>query len=526
MHYLFCCFYSSGLWPFSTVGWPHAVQNPDEFPSKAQEFSRYYPGNVLETGYDILFFWVARMVTMGLELTNQLPFHTIYLHGLIRDAQGQKMSKTKGNVIDPIDTISSFGSDALRYTLVTSSTPGQDVSLAMEKIEFNRNFVNKLWNIGKYIDHCTTQLVQKHYDGDRSRLQDALKAHSIVDELRSDSQRWNHLHLSERYILSQHHELIKEVNEMLSNYQFAESGKAISEFLWNELADWYIEVSKTHLRAGTIEQQVRTLSILYYIWDHSLRLLHPYMPYVTEILYQQIPHHQRIPKHESIMIAPFPQPQSSPDSKLANAHLCVSSTGDLITDSIAVKTFQKFQEIIKQIRNLRAEYNVDVNKKLPIILKVNSQPDINSQASMLKSLLLEKAGLGLLCKVDDENISVLLPNELAEESTIQSMKGVNIRSESTIHSTSNKLIHLIIDEDIELYIPQSELIDKEKERQRLKKQLEKLQKDIDGLENRLSNDSFRLKAPESLVMDTQAKLQDSLQQKAAIERSINQLHSA
>lgn len=527
-------FFSSGLWPFSTVGWPHAVHHPDQYPSKVQEFSRYYPGSVLETGYDILFFWVARMVTMGLELTNQLPFHTIYLHGLIRDAQGQKMSKTKGNVIDPIDTISSFGSDALRYTLVTSATPGQDVSLAMEKIEFTRNFVNKLWNIGKYIDHCATQLTQQQYAGDRARLHDALRAHSIVDQVTSNVQLWDHLHVSERYILSKHHELIQLVNELLSNHQFAESGKLINDFLWNEFADWYLEVSKTHLRAGSLDQQLRTLSILYYIWDHSLRLLHPYMPYVTEILFQQIPAHQsQQSKHESIIIAPFPQPSSSPDSHLSNAELLVSSNGDLMMDAGSVNTFQKFQEMIKQIRNVRVEYHVDVNKKLPIIIKVNQQADMTSQLRMLKALLQEKAGLALLCKVDDDNISVIFPHDtttthlVGNEAADSIMNAVKMISESAVSSpsASNQLIHLIIDEDIELYIPQSELIDKEKELHRLKKQLEKVQKEIDGLEKRLSNDSFRLKAPEALVQETKAKVQEFVQQKVAIEKSVNQLHA-
>ena len=222
-------FRSSGLWPFATVGWPAS-----EHDAKS-DLSRFYPAAVLETGYDILFFWVARMVMMGLELTDKSPFHTIYMHGLVRDGQGQKMSKTKGNVIDPLEVVDQFGADALRYSLVTGSTPGQDVPLSMERIEANRNFANKLWNAGKYLQNVLAAVPAE------GRAQLAVTGPMSAAEMAA-------LPVAERYIVSRCHGLVTEVTASLEAYSFGDAGRQIYEFLWDEYADWYIEVSKTRMR--------------------------------------------------------------------------------------------------------------------------------------------------------------------------------------------------------------------------------------------------------------------------------------
>ena len=209
------------------------------------------------------------MVMMGIEFTGKAPFHTIYMHGLVRDGQGRKMSKTTGNVIDPIDTIDKFGCDALRYSLVTGSTPGQDIPLSMEKVEANRNFVNKLWNVGKYLANSQSKLSE----AERASL--AVVAHISSDEMKSFS-------LAERFIVSRCHKTIIDTTDLLEKYQFGEAGRIIYEFLWDEFADYYVEASKTRMQDEKSAQIA--LRVLVYCWDQSLKLLHPFMPFITEVL--------------------------------------------------------------------------------------------------------------------------------------------------------------------------------------------------------------------------------------------------
>lgn len=468
-------FVSSGLWPFATLGWPNEEHN------MKSDLAKYYPGDVLETGYDILFFWVARMVTMGLELTGKAPFKVVYLHGLVRDGQGQKMSKTKGNVIDPIDTISQFGTDALRYSLVTGSTPGQDVPLSLERVESNRNFANKLWNVGKYVQHA---LSSTSCGVSREEL--------IVGRLMTKEE-IDGLLLPERFIVSKVHKLIDVVSSHLDRYEFGEAGKALYDFLWDDLADWYIEASKTHTRHEDLQVQKSTFKVLVYAWDIYLRLLHPYMPYVTETLWQNVPHSE-----ESLMVATWPSFSND-----------ASNAAPTYVDEDALKLFNKFQNLIRSIRNVRAQYNVDPGRKISIL--------VQSSSEVLTKVLNEEAkALIMLARIEEEGLEFIPWSSGANQDKIDVAKAFHDKG---------PFIHLIVEDGLEAYLPQSGLLDKEKELARLNKQSEKLQKEISGLEGRLTNKSFVEKAPENLVKEAKDKLSDLQVQLAAIHKSIDSLSS-
>jgi valyl-tRNA synthetase len=263
--------FSSGLWPFSTLGWPE--QTPD--------LAYFYPTSVMETGYDILFFWVARMMMLGCYLTDAPPFHTIYLHGLVRDKQGRKMSKSFGNVVNPLEVMDQQGTDALRFTLATSGTPGQDLNLNPERIEAARNFANKIWNITRFVISKLT------IEDRRWTIDDAPS--SIVYPLSSD------LTLADKWILSRYNRLLGEVDRLMRAYNFGEAGRQIHEFLWSEFADWYVEIAKTQLDGPSAgsgqadpQRQQATRELLYTVLEGSLRLLHPFMPFVTEEAWQYL----------------------------------------------------------------------------------------------------------------------------------------------------------------------------------------------------------------------------------------------
>src|SRR5690606_21654576 len=248
-------------------------------PEQTQDLKRFYPGSVMETGYEILVVWVARMVFMGIELMGEVPFHTVYLHGIVRDIEGAKMSKTKGNVIDPIEVTDEFGADALRYTPVTQASPGNDSRLSLQKVEAGRNFGNKLGNATRFaLRTISNHQVEMDQDGPARPTGD--------------------LQLADRWILSRLDEVTRSSTRLMENYLFGEAGRQVHDFIWNELCDWYIEASKVRKEDG--EGQV-VAQVLAYTIERSLRLLHPYMPFLTETLWQQVPH-----AGESIMVAPWP----------------------------------------------------------------------------------------------------------------------------------------------------------------------------------------------------------------------------
>ncbi len=335
--------FSSGLWPFSTLGWP------DDTP----DLRTYYPTTVMETGYDILFFWVARMIMMGLEFTGQVPFETVYLHGLVRDEHGRKMSKTLGNVIDPLEVMDEFGTDALRFTLLTGSTPGNDMNLSLQRVEANRNFANKLWNAGRLVLRAIDR-APRHPAG-------------LPDPT-----------LADRWILAREGEVRREAERLFQAFQFGEAGRQIYEFFWGEFADWYLEVSKLQMDAGP-ERAWLTARTMAAVYDTCLRLLHPFTPFVTEELWGRL--RQACQAHgdlyeptggweDALIVAAWPTPRPEEPG-----------------ETEAVQPFRLVMDIVRAIRNVRSEKGVEPSRRIPAILQAGGQVRLlESQRQVLAAL--------------------------------------------------------------------------------------------------------------------------------------------
>lgn len=463
--------FSSGLWPFATVGWPQDENK--EF----SDLARFYPSSCLETGYDILFFWVARMAMMGLELTGKSPFDTVYLHGLVRAADGTKMSKTKGNVLDPLDTVAKFGADSLRYSLVTGVTPGQDIPLNMEKIEANCNFANKLWNICKFV---TGNALKDLSEADVSEL--AVSGPIGREEFET-------LSLPEKYIVSKLHSLVGSITKDIESYQLGAAGSKIYEFLWDQYADWYVEISKTRIYEGAGgggETEAKAARrVLVYVLDFSLRLLHPYMPFVTEQLWHHLP---RAPKSDeqathALMLADWPEMEGEV----------------LVTDAAAVSAFECFQALTRSIRNARAEYNVEPGKRISAVVVAGGEIKIQIEKE-LKSLV-------ALAKLDPDQVSVY-------EAGSDEAKAAN----------SETSVQVIVQEGVEAYLPLSGLIDPVKERARLIKQREKLNSEIEKLAGRLNSNGFTDKAPPAVVDKVRSELTELEDQLGKVNTSLEAIH--
>jgi valyl-tRNA synthetase len=468
--------FSSGLWPFATVGWP---QNENV---EGSDLARFYPATCLETGYDILFFWVARMVMMGIELTGQSPFEVVYLHGLVRAADGTKMSKTKGNVIDPLDTVAEFGADSLRYSLITGGTPGQDIPLNMEKVEANRNFANKLWNCCKFV---TGNALKGIGEDEWSSL--AVSGTMSREE-------FDALPIPEKYIVSKCHALVASVTADIESYQqLGAAGSKVYEFLWDQFADWYIEISKTRLYetagGGGDEEARRTRRVLVYVLDTSLRLLHPYMPYVTEQLWHHLPRVQPDPNRaaNALMLADWPQ---------------LDDSAPLVSSDSAVKSFECFQALTQRIRNARAEYNVEPGKRISVLLVAKDD--------LFDMLQTEKKSLVALARLDADNTAV---HEAGSESATAVLSSDEYRN----------TIRLVVQDGVEAYLPLSGLIDPEKERQRLVKQSERLAKEIEKLSMRLQSKGFVDKAPPSIVAAAKHELAELEEQASKVKLSLEAL---
>nr|MBN1228714.1 valine--tRNA ligase [Anaerolineae bacterium] len=411
--------FSSGLWPFSTLGWPE--QTPD--------LARYYPTTMMETGYDILFFWVARMVMMGLSFTGTVPFSVVYLHGIVRDEFGRKMSKTSGNVADPIEVMDEFGTDALRFTLLTGSSPGNDMNLSLERIASNRNFANKIWNAARFL--------VSNLDGDEPLgLPPA-----------------DNLSLPDRWILSLLHHLIGQVNRLFEGHLYGEAGRQIVEFLWGEYADWYIEISKIWLYGEDEADKRRTRHILTYILDLCLRMLHPFIPYVTEEIWQHIPH-----EGETIMYAPWPE---------ADEHYL---------DEEAETGMDLLMTLVKGIRNIRSEYKVPPSRAIEILIEASDNADLLTGNQEIFNRLAN-------ADPDKLRITSTLP-EHTHQAAVVAASGVTV------------------------FIPLADLIDIDAERLRLRKELEQLQGLIARAEAVLANNDFVEKAPEEVVRRERDKLAD------------------
>ncbi|GAB4535852.1 MAG: valine--tRNA ligase [Anaerolineae bacterium] len=414
--------FSSGLWPFSTLGWP----------DETDDLKRFYPTDVMETGYDILFFWVARMIMQGLEMTGQVPFHTVYLHGLVRDAQGRKMSKTAGNVIDPLEMMDQYGTDALRFTLLTGSTPGNDMSLSEERIIANRNFANKLWNATRFV----VNNLGAAFESGLGTLNLAALA------------------LPDRWIISRHNRLIENVTQLMNTFQYGEAGRQIYEFLWGEYADWYIEIAKIRLYGTDARAQVTVRRVLVYVLDRTLRLLHPFMPFVTEAVWQHLPH-----GGDSLMLASWP------------------TAGDI--DPEAEAAMQLVMETVRAIRNIRAEYNVEPARRILAYVVAGEKYELFSSQ---RDVLVE------LARLDAEGLRIV----------------------DSLPDTPDQALTLVVG-GIEIYLPLAGMVDLDAERARLEKELARLDNGISRSQKLLGDASFIAKAPAEVVQKERDKL-SSLQE--------------
>ncbi|XP_058105750.1 valine--tRNA ligase, chloroplastic/mitochondrial 2 isoform X1 [Magnolia sinica] len=419
--------FSSALWPFSTLGWPDL---------SAEDFKHFYPTTVLETGHDILFFWVARMVMMGIEFTGTVPFSYVYLHGLIRDSQGRKMSKTLGNVIDPIDTIKDFGADALRFTLALG-TAGQDLNLSTERLTSNKAFTNKLWNAGKFV------LQNLPSESDSTAWENILTYKFDTEEsiLR--------LPLPECWVVGKLHELIDNVTSSYDKFFFNDVAREIYDFFWGDFADWYIEASKTRVHSS--DGHCIAQAVLLYVFENVLKILHPFMPFVTEELWQALPHRKR-----ALIVSQWPETSLPRDAK-------------------SIKNFENLQSLIKAIRNARAEYSVKPAKRI--------SASIVASTDVLQYISAEKDVLALLSRLDLQNIHFT-------ESPPDDM---------------NQSVHLVAGEGLEAYLPLADMVDISAEVQRLSKRLSKMQTEYDALVARLSSPSFVSNAPEEVVRGVREK---------------------
>ncbi|MXZ21603.1 MAG: valine--tRNA ligase [Caldilineaceae bacterium SB0665_bin_25] len=457
--------FSSALWPFSTLGWPQLEEDEtssgtgDSLSSPlSSDLARFYPTTVLETGYDILFFWVARMIMMGLYFTGKVPFHYVYLHGLVRAEDGRKMSKSLGNALDPLDLIGTYGNDALRFTLLTGSTPGNDMKLSVTRIEANRNFANKIWNAARF--------VLMNLEADDVALSDGNGIHDVAYALPPrDAQT-----LADRWILSRLNEVQTHVTQLIENWQLGEAGRQLYEFLWSEYCDWYIEAAKPRLYGGDAAEAAATRQVLAYTLEQSLRLLHPFMPYVTEAIWSHLP---GVPDQaESLMTQRWSRPAQNRDAS-------------------AEDDFGRIQEIVRAIRNARAEYSVEPGRRIAAIFAGSGRSLARDNLELFTTL----------ARLDESQVTV-------EPSAGGAGSGPSVQLSAG---------------GITTYLPLAGMVDLEAERKRLQKELDNVDNQIRRAAGLLSNENFVGRAPEQVVQRERDKLEDLNAQRDQVAASLEQL---
>ena len=420
--------FSSALWPFSTLGWP----------DDTADLRHYYPTNTLVTGYDIIGFWVSRMIFSALEYTDQVPFDKVLIHGLVRDAQGRKMSKSLGNGIDPLEIIDQYGADALRFSLATGNSPGNDMRFLPEKIEASRNFANKLWNANRFI---------------LMNLDEDEPAPYIPENLATE----------DKWILSRFNSLVKAVQNSLENFELGIAVQNLYDFIWDVFCDWYIEIAKIRLNGDNEEGKKTAKAVLVYVMSNTLKLLHPFMPFITEEIWLALPH-----DGESVMISEWPKYDEALSFPAEEAAM------------------ERVMTAIKAIRNRRAEMNVPPSKKAKLYIATKYIEDF-------------------------ANGSVFM-NRLASASEVE--VGADFEIEGSVS---------VITEAAKIFIPLNELVDFEAERIRLQKELDAAKKDLQFVENKLNNPGFVAKAPEKVIAQEREKQEKYLAKIAMLEESLEKL---
>ena len=429
--------FSSALWPFSTMGWP------DE---SSADYERYFPTNTLVTGYDIIFFWVSRMIFQSLQFTEEKPFDDVLLHGLVRAEDGRKMSKSLGNGVDPMDVIDKYGADSLRYFLATGSTPGQDLRYSEEKVESVWNFINKIWNASRFSIMNI---------GDEFTIDDVdlTKEKTVADE----------------WILTRLNETIADVTRLSDKYEFGEVGRVLYNFIWDDFCDWYIEMSKITMNGEDEDAKQMTRSVLTYTLDNILRMLHPFMPFVTERIWQQIPH-----DGESIVLASWP------------------TVDETLNNETSKQAMQHLVEVIVAVRQIRSEVNTPMSKEVPMIIQTKS-----------------------------DELKVLLQNNehyikrFCNPSTLTIDSNVELPDEVMSQVLTDKEVHL----------PLEGLINIEEEIARLSKELDKYQKELDRVNQKLNNEKFTSKAPAHIIEAERNKQQDYQAKYDAVQQRIEALNN-
>ena len=452
--------FSSALWTHSTLGWP----------DDTEDFRYFYPTSVMETGYDILFFWVARMIMMGLEDTGKIPFRTVYLHGLIRDEKGEKMSKMRGNVLSPTDAIEKYGTDALRFALTTGTAPGNDINLGQHRLEAGRNFANKLWNAARFVcqsldaDSTGGEALREVAVLARLRGVDLWRALAMLVVARAEP-------IEDRWILSRLNRLVADVNELMSNFQFGEAERQIHDFFWSEFCDWYIEIAKIRQP----QPNYSPLPVLSHVLETTLRLLHPFMPFITEELWQNL--RRRLPQGnlcpDSIMIASYP----------------VANTSAF--DAEAERVMESVIEIIRSIRNARAEHKVAAAKWIEAHIYTDKlQLAIASKSAIIEALA--RARPVAVLSRDQRQSGV-------EKAVVQVLK------------------------EAEVVLPWAGMVDLSAERQRLEKEISFAREQVARLERRLRDGTFTSKAPAIVVAKERDKFQEWKDKLHRLEQELAQL---
>ncbi|MBR6902576.1 MAG: valine--tRNA ligase [Clostridia bacterium] len=421
--------FSSALWPFSTLGWPE----------ETEDFKHYYPTNTLVTGYDIIPFWVMRMMFSGIEQTGEVPFDTVLIHGLVRDSQGRKMSKSLGNGVDPLEVIDNYGADALRFSLATGNSPGNDMRYIPERVEASRNFANKIWNAARFI------LMN-------------LKGDEDLEFNESD------LALEDKWIISKYNTLVKEVTVNLDRFELGIAVSKLYDFIWDVFCDWYIEICKSRLNGDDIKAAHTARAVLVFVFTNTLKLLHPFMPFITEEIWQSMPHRE----NTVIMVSEFPK---------------FSERYDFSSEEIE---FERIMQVIKAIRNRRAEMNVPPSKHAQVFIKTDYPKTF-------------RAGNAYICRL-----------AYASDTTV-------------VETYEDDSAVCVVTDSATAYMPMSELVDVAAELDRLNKELAKAVADKEFFESKLNNQGFIAKAPEAVIEKQKEGLSKALKKIELIENSIERL---